>query len=319
MIVLHEDVEVGLALAGEAVGGTKELAIRPQHHPRSGLFPPSQGQTVSGKPLTQLDAADHVGTGGADIFADDSQIDPDPFRRLMLGAGEGGGWALPLPQMCDQLAGYLGLSLGTQGSEDGKVMRPGDDGMAEQDFDLAGNLFMPSMVEARRQNLSRRRIRLWHHNMPMSVCRPSHGAGLGVLHDEAVGRVEAEFLPQHIDHLVELVALHFHLGGNDEMPNGIAPTKPAGIIHGVVEVGKGSLHNLDRFIVLGIGKVPSQCTSPSGGSDTGGFDQHGQRPSSIWASARACARSSVRPWRASMELMRRRSEATAWASSEDKG
>lgn len=147
--------------------------------------------------------------------------------------------------------------------------------------------------------------------MPVLPCHTGHSAGLGMLHDEARGWVEAEFLAQHGDHLTELVALHFHLGGDDEMPHSIGASEPACIGHGVLKVGNRALHGFNRLVVLAIHQMSGQCARTTGGPEACSLDQHDQRPNSIWASTRACTRSSVRPWRASMELMRRRSDATA--------
>lgn len=277
------------------MGGTKELAVWSQHDPRSHLLASLNGKTMLGQPPAQCAAGGRVGASGADIFADKGEVDAGPFRRLMLGAGEGGGGVFSLPQIGGKLVGHVGLAFRTQDGEDGQVMRPGDDGMAEQNFGLAGDLFMPGVVESRGQNLPRRGIRLRHHNMPVLVGNPCHGAGLGVLHDEERGGIKTELGPEHGDHLAELPAIQFHLRRYDEMPNGIGATEPAGIGHGILEVRNRALHDLHRLVVLGIGQVPGQCAGSSGSPDARGLDQHGQRPSIVLASARACARSSALP------------------------
>lgn len=104
---------------------------------------------MGGQAFPQLGAAGHVDNGGADILADENKVYPGPFCRLVLGRGEGGGRAFALTEMGGKLVGHLGLALGTQGGEDGQIVRPGNDGMAQQKFDLAGDLFMPGMIVAR--------------------------------------------------------------------------------------------------------------------------------------------------------------------------
>ncbi|HEV7416294.1 MAG TPA: hypothetical protein VGN98_09055 [Tianweitania sediminis] len=147
MIVLHDVVESGLSLAGKPVSGTQELAVRSQHHPRARLLTPCESEAMGGQPPTQFGAGGRVGTGGTDIFAHNGEVDPSPLRSLMLGAGKGGGGAFSLTQMHGKPGGYVDLAFGTQGGEDGQVMRPGNNGMAEQDFELAGDLLMPGAIK----------------------------------------------------------------------------------------------------------------------------------------------------------------------------
>lgn len=155
--------------------------------------------------------------------------------------------------------------------------------------------------------------------MPMLGGDIGDGTGLGVCHNKGRCGVKTELGPQHADHPVELLAVHLHLRRDNEMPDGIGAAEPACIGHGVIEVGNRALHDLHRLVVVRIAQMPGQSAGPSRSPEACGLDEHGQRPSSIWTSARVCTRSSVRPWRASMALMRRRSDATAWASSDDRG
>lgn len=45
---------------------------------------------------------------------------------------------------------HLALAFATQGGEDRQIMRSRDDGMTEQEFGLATDLFMAGMIVARR-------------------------------------------------------------------------------------------------------------------------------------------------------------------------
>ncbi|WP_108460656.1 hypothetical protein [Devosia naphthalenivorans] len=132
------------------MSGTKELTIRPHHHPCCRLLASGEGKAVGSQPPTQFRAGGHVGTCGTDILADKGEVYPGPFCCLMLDRGKGGRRPLAFTQMDGQLVGYLCLALSSKGGEDGQIMRPGDDGMAQQDFSLAGDLLMPGMIEARR-------------------------------------------------------------------------------------------------------------------------------------------------------------------------
>ncbi|WEJ57475.1 hypothetical protein [Devosia sp. FJ2-5-3] len=118
MIVLHEGVEFGLALASEAVGGTKKLTVRPQHHPCSGLFTLSEGEAMGGEPPVEFSARGAIGPGHTHIVTDNGEVDPGPLCRLMLDAGKGSSRALASTQMSGKLVSYIGLTFRSQGSKD---------------------------------------------------------------------------------------------------------------------------------------------------------------------------------------------------------
>jgi hypothetical protein len=149
MIILHNCVEVGLALAGETMSGAEELAIRPQHHPCFRLVASHDGKAMGGEAMTQFRPTGRIGTGSADIFADEGEVHPGPLGRLVLNTGESGSGAFAPPQMSRECVGHAGLAFRTQGGEDRQIVCPCDDGMTEPKFDLAGDLFMAGMIEAR--------------------------------------------------------------------------------------------------------------------------------------------------------------------------
>ena len=67
----------------------------------------------------------------------------------MLGAAESGGRRVAKTKMVSKLGGHVCFAFFAQSSEDGQVVRPGHDRVAEHQFGLTRHLLMSGVVESR--------------------------------------------------------------------------------------------------------------------------------------------------------------------------
>lgn len=308
------------------MGSAQKLPLGAAQNPDTGFVARLDRQAMGGKTITQGLDAGRIGAGGTNGIAHNGKVDALSFCRLVQLGAKGSNRPLVPHEGGTQLIGKITLALGPQCRQHGPVMRARHDGMAEHDFERAGKLLMPCMIEPTGQNPSSRRVRFCDDDVPMAICRAINRTGLFVLDHQCQIGIEAEFLPQRPCRPFELLPCHGDSGGNDEVPQRIDPTKATGIIDGIGQVTDSPPNHNGFLIVVAGQQVPHQCPSTRRNPHPCRLDQHvDYLPRSAWASWRACARSLLKPLRspvsrrASMRLMRRRNAATARASSSFKG
>lgn len=130
--------------------------------------------------------------------------------------------------------------------------------MSELEFQHAGDLLMPNVVEPGRQDPAGRCIRFRDHHMPVAVSYPLGGSGLPVFDHQRQRRVEPKLLPERLGCTLELVTVDRDLRCNDEMPEGIHSSELSSISDCVVEVRNGPSDQINRFVVFAIDQMLRQ-------------------------------------------------------------
>lgn len=200
------------------------------------------------------------------------------FRCLVRGGGERFGGTGTKTKLCGQPVGKIVAAILAQCVQNGVVMWPIDDGMAEQKFQRPGDLLMPRSVVSIRQDLAGRAIHLGHYNMPMDIRCLGDGAAFAMFNNQGRRNVEAEFGGQRFGCAVKLVAMERQGRGDDEMTKGIGSGETPGIVHRVLQVRDVALNDADSFVIVGVEQVAGQWPGSRFRADADSLDYHQPRP-----------------------------------------
>ncbi|MBJ6987272.1 hypothetical protein [Devosia sp. MC521] len=239
-------IKFGAANPGHAIGGTKnDAGGHVADNDDTGLVTCRHFEAMTGQAGTEVVAIGTRRPCKANMLAGLSQIDAITFPGLMSLDAICRNRLRPIAQGASQTVGKIAMAFASKGGQDGDVVSAGVDGMAESKLEQPRDFFMSGVAEAARQDLTSHRVGLGDDEMPVTVCHTCNSTGLLVFDHQRQIRIEAEFLAQRLCSPLELLAVYGHLGGDDEMAQGVHPVKLSRVSHGVMQVRNGATDDSD--------------------------------------------------------------------------
>lgn len=144
----EESVEFGTAHTGQTIGRAQYRAGGVvADDDDAGLFAGGKLKAMNGKAGAEIVTIPAIGPCGADMPPHRGEVYALPFCGLMTITGKGRFRFRAVAQRTGQTVGQIALAFTAQRGQHRQIMRPCNDGMAELQFQQAGDFLMPRMVE----------------------------------------------------------------------------------------------------------------------------------------------------------------------------